>query len=234
MKIIVIGAGKIGFSIAELLSNEGHDVVVIDQDDERIELVDQTLDVQAVVGSGSSRKTLEAGGVGSADMVVAVTEMDELNMIACLLSKQYGARITVARVRNPEYVETSNSFIKELLGIDLILNPERVTAMEIADIIKNPELFNVDYYADGKVRMVEVLVEKDSPIAETKLKNLDTSRFVITAIMRNHRMFVPGGEDLIKVADHLYVMANATDIPEVLKIMGIQVEGEGRISATGL
>lgn len=221
MKSIIIGAGKVGFSIAQLLSSEDHDVIVIDQDEERVQLIDEVLDVQVMHGSGASYRTLEAAGVKSTDMVVAVTETDELNMIACLLAKQYGVKTTVARVRNPDYVETPHFSPESLLGIDLIINPERVTAMEIAKIVKNPEALDVDYYADGRVQLIKLKIEDNSWLVGKKLKQLDTSKFVVVSIVRDHRMIVPAGDDVISAKDYIYVMANTSDITEVLKYLGI-------------
>lgn len=221
MHSIIIGAGKVGFSIAQLLSLENHDVVVIEQDEERLKTVEESLDVQVLNGSCASWAILEAAGVKNADMLVAVTEVDELNMIACLQAKQYGVKTTVARVRNPEYIETPTFSPEALLGIDLIINPERVTAMEIAKIVKNPEALNVDYYADGRVQLVELMISEDSPIAGMQLKSLDTSKFVIVAITRKHQMIVPGGDDSLCPGDHIYVMANSNEMSEVIKSLGI-------------
>ncbi|SHG62359.1 trk system potassium uptake protein TrkA [Thermosyntropha lipolytica DSM 11003] len=221
MKSIIIGAGKVGFSIAQLLSSENQDVVVIEQDEERAKLIEETLDVQVIQGSGASWSILEMAGVKSAEMVVAVTEYDELNMIACLLAKQYGVKTTIARVRNPEYVETPHFSPESLLGIDLIINPERVTAEEIAKIVKNPEVLDVEYYADGKVQLVELVVPDKSPVINMQLRDLDTSKYVIVSIVRKHKMIVPSGNDVIKPGDHLYIMANTNDMAEVLKSLGI-------------
>lgn len=221
MKAIIIGAGKVGFSIAQLLSNENHDVVIIEQDEERTQLVDQVLDVQVISGNGASWKVLESAGVRHADMVVAVTELDELNMIACLLSKQYGVKTTVARVRNTEYVETPHFSPESLLGIDLIINPERVTALEIAKIVANPEALNVDYYSQGRVQLLELLIDEESPLAGVKINTLDSSKYVIVAIARKHRTIVPTGSDSIHAGDHIYIVANTHDMPEVLKSIGI-------------
>jgi K+ transport systems, NAD-binding component len=138
MKVIIIGAGKVGFSMAQLLSTENHDVTVIEQTPERQQVLEDTLDVQVILGSGSSTSVLQSAGVGDADMLLAVTEYDELNMVACLIAKQYGAKTTVARVRNPEYLEVKGFSLNGLMGIDLIINPERVTANEIVEIIKTP------------------------------------------------------------------------------------------------
>ncbi|QGT99326.1 Trk potassium uptake system protein TrkA [Candidatus Syntrophocurvum alkaliphilum] len=222
MKSIIIGAGKVGFSIAQLLSSEDHDVVIIEHDEDRIEILDELLDVKVIKGSGSSWSTLEAAGVKKASMVVAVTEIDEVNMISCLLAKQYGVETTIARVRNPEYTETPHFSPEALLGIDLIINPERVTAMEIAKIIRVPEALNVDYYADNKVQLVELVVDENSPIAGTKLKFLETTHYVIVSIIRKHRMLVPTGEDIIYAGDHIYVMAKTKEMPQVIKALGIK------------
>lgn len=222
MYSIIIGAGKVGFSIAQLLSLENHDVVVIEQDEERLNKVEEALDVQLINGSGASWAVLEAAGVKKADMLVAVTELDELNMIACLQAKQYGVKTTVARVRNPEYMEIPHFSPEALLGIDLIINPERVTAIEIAKIVKNPEALNVDYYADGRVQLIELIINEDSPVAGVQLKFLNTSQYVIVAISRKCRMIVPRGDDKIYSGDHIYVMANTSNMPEVLKSLGIK------------
>jgi trk system potassium uptake protein TrkA len=195
MKTIIIGAGKVGYSIAQLLSSENQEVVVIEQDEERLNIVNDNLDVQVILGSGSSPATLEAAGVRDASMLIAVTEMDELNMIACLLAKQYGVKTTVARVRNTEYLETPIFSPEALLGVDLIINPERVTAEEIAKIVRNPEALSVEYYADGRVQMVEIEIPSDSFLHGTKLRDLDTSSFVIVSIIRQHRTIVPAATD---------------------------------------
>ncbi|NLT21055.1 MAG: Trk system potassium transporter TrkA [Syntrophomonadaceae bacterium] len=221
MKCIIIGAGKVGFSIAQLLSTEEHDVTVIEFDTERASLIDDALDVQVINGSGSSWRTLEKGGVKYADMVVAVTEFDELNMIACLLAKQYGVKTTVARVRNPEYLETPHFSPESLLGIDLIINPERVTALEISKLVKNPSALNVEYYAQGRVQLMELAVEENSFMAGKQIKSLNTTHFVIVAITRKHKMIVPGGDEVITAGDHIYIMANTAEMPHVLQSLGI-------------
>lgn len=233
MKSIIIGAGKVGYSIAQLLSVENHDVVVIEQDEERKNIVEEMLDVQVIHGSGSSWAILEQAGVKNADMIVAVTEFDELNMIACLLAKHYGVKTAIARVRNTEYLEIPDFSTESFLGIDLIINPERVTAYEIAKIVKNPEALNVDYYADGRVQLNELIINEDSPVTGTKLKDLDTSLYVIVAIIRDHKMIVPSGEDVILPLDHLYVMANTFSMPEVLKILGIKRKKVENITILG-
>jgi len=221
MKVIIIGAGKVGFSMAELLSGENHDVVVIEQSPERQQVIEETLDIQVIGGSGSSTSVLESAGIRNTDMLLAVTEFDELNMVACLLAKKYGVKTTVARVRNPEYLEVKSFSLNDTMGIDLIINPERVTAQEIVQIAKNPEALNVDYYADGKVQLMELEIDEDSPIIGKRIKELDTSvPYNIVSIARKHKMLVPGGDDTLEVGDHIHVVARTTDMRVVEKLLG--------------
>lgn len=234
MKAIIIGAGKVGFSIAQLLSTEDHDVVIIEQSPERQEILEETLDVQVIGGSGSSTSVLEAAGVRSADMLLAVTEFDELNMVACLLGKKYGVKTTVARVRNPEYLEVKNFDFKEAIGIDLIINPERVTALEIAKIVGHPEAMNVDYYAMGKVQMVELEIKKQSPLVGKKIKELDTALpYNIVCIEHQQKILVPRGDDVLHAGDHIHLMTQTSEMREVEKMLGFQTPRVEHITILG-
>ncbi|MFA7149375.1 MAG: Trk system potassium transporter TrkA [Syntrophomonadaceae bacterium] len=234
MKAIIIGAGKVGFSIAQLLSTEDHDVVIIEQSLERQEILEETLDVQVIGGSGSSTSVLEAAGVRSADMLLAVTEFDELNMVACLLGKKYGVKTTVARVRNPEYLEVKDFDFKEAIGIDLIINPERVTALEIAKIVGHPEAMNVDYYAMGKVQMVELEIKKQSPLVGKKIKELDTALpYNIVCIEHQQKILVPRGDDVLHAGDHIHLMTQTSEMREVEKMLGFQTPRVEHITILG-
>jgi len=237
MLAIIIGAGKIGYSIAQILSQENHDVVVIEKNDERRKIIQDQLDIQTVQGSGSCGKVLEDAGIMNAGMVVAVTEVDELNIVACLTAKQYGVKKTVARVRNPDYVgdeRAANSF----LGIDLVINPERVTAQQIAKLIEVPEAINVEYFANKKVQLLELKVTESFYIANKKLKHLNIQYpFLIVAILRNGQMLIPGGEDIIYPDDLIFVMAKTDDMENIEELIGtkraaienIVILGGGRV-----
>jgi trk system potassium uptake protein TrkA len=233
MKTIIIGAGKVGYNIAKLLSSENHDVVVIEQNEERINIVDETLDVQVVLGSGSSPHTLEQAGVRDARLLIAVTEMDELNMIACLLAKQYGVKNTVARVRNTEYLENPMFSPESLLGIDLVINPERVTAIEISKIVRNPEALSVEYYADGRVQMIEIAVLPGTVLDGTRLRDLDSSQYVIVLIKRQRKNIIPSGNDQLFAGDRAYIMARTEDMASVLASFGITRKKIERITIVG-
>ncbi|MEQ8200452.1 MAG: Trk system potassium transporter TrkA [Syntrophomonadaceae bacterium] len=221
MKVIIVGAGKVGFSMAQLLSAENHDVTVIEPSPERAQIMENALDIQVITGSGSSSAILKEAGVDQADMLLAVTEMDELNMVSCMLAKQYGTRTTVARVRNPEYLEIKDLSFNQMMGIDLIINPERVTAREIAAIIRNPEALNVEFYADYKIQLLELEIKPDSLLANKKLRDLDTSLpYNIVAIVRSHTLLVPSGEDLLLPGDRIHLMARSLDMKAVEKMLG--------------
>ncbi|MEW6621529.1 MAG: Trk system potassium transporter TrkA [Bacillota bacterium] len=237
MRTIIVGAGKVGFSIAQMLSYANHDVVVIEKINERKQVVDENLDVQTILGSGASICTLQEAGISEAQLLVAVTEYDELNMVACLLGKKLGVKKTVARVRNPEYVD-NNQLSANSLGIDLVINPERVTAEMIAKLADVPEAINVDYYADGKVQLVELQLTKDAPVVYKKLKEISFPKpNLIIAILRNEKMLIPRGEDQLKPNDLVFVLAETANMVAIEKVLGkeriktenVTILGGGRI-----
>jgi len=238
LRVIIIGAGKVGFSIAEMLTTENHDVVVIEKDEDRERIVQEHIDVQTINGSGANIRVLEEAGVREADLVIAVTEMDELNMVACLLAKQYGVPKTVARVRNPEYVEVGDRSPGPSIGIDLVINPERVTAMEIAKLIEVPEAIDVEYYADGQVQLLELRIDKHAPVIDKKLKDLDfTYPSLIIAILRDGEIIIPRGDDYVLANDVVFIVGKTVDMTEIEKFLGkermypksIVILGGGRI-----
>ncbi|MBS3969907.1 MAG: Trk system potassium transporter TrkA [Clostridia bacterium] len=237
MKTIIIGAGKVGFSIAQMLSYANHDVVVIENNSERKQIVEENLDVQTILGSGGSISILHEAGICDAQLLVAVTEYDELNMVACLLGKKLGVKKTVARVRNPEYVD-NNQISADALGIDLVINPEKVTAEMIGKLAEVPEAINVDYYADGKVQMVEIQLTKDSPVAYKRLMDIKFPKpNLIVAILRNEKMIIPRGHDQLKPNDLVFVLAETTNMVAIEKVLGkervktenVTILGGGRI-----
>ncbi len=238
MHAIIIGAGKVGFSIAQMLSYEGHDVVVIEKDEERQSYIQETLDVQTILGSGSSPVILEEAGVTNSDLVVAVTETDELNIVACLMAKQYGVLQTVARVRDPDYVETSHKSPKFSLGIDLMINPEQVTAKEIIKLMEVPEALNVEYFADGQIQLLELRLTESAVVVGKQLKDLDLAgNALIVAVSRNGKMIIPRGDDHLEVNDTVFIVARTEEMIDVERLLGksraaiekVMILGGGRI-----
>jgi len=157
VKIIIIGAGEVGYNLAMKLSKEGHDVVVIDHDPEKVRHIDETLDVKGVLGKGSSPGVLKAAGIGEAEMVIAVTDSDEINMVACLIAgTQSKIPKRIARIRNLEYTEESQIFDEQHLDIDLCINPEMETAKTILRLLEYPGSADFAEFADGKVELIGV------------------------------------------------------------------------------
>jgi trk system potassium uptake protein TrkA len=221
VRIIIIGAGKVGFSLAQMLSYENHDVVVIEKKPLRQKIVEENLDVQTILGSGASTSVLEEAGVAEADLLIAVTEIDELNMISCLIAKQYGVKKTVARIRNPEYLENTKFSPTTSIGIDLVINPERVTAKMISKLIHVPEAINVEYYADGKVQLLELYIKKDSPVVNKSLIEINFPKpNLIVAILRDEKMIIPRGSDVLKPGDLIFVIAETKNMLAVEKVLG--------------
>jgi len=238
LKAIIIGAGKVGFSIAQMLSHEGHDVVVIDLNRERLNTIDEHLDVQVINGNGASVSVLTEAGVAEADLLAAVTELDELNIVSCIVARTLGVKRTIARVRNPEYVDLGNITQKEALGIDLIINPERVTAMEITKLVANAEAQVVEFFADGKIQMLELEVTPQTPVPNKALKELNCPHpFLVVAILREGKVIIPQGNDKIMLGDMVFVLAQTKDMQEVEKFFGqrrtkvenVVILGGGRI-----
>ncbi|TET06940.1 MAG: Trk system potassium transporter TrkA [Candidatus Atribacteria bacterium] len=207
MKIIIIGAGKVGCQIAKTLSSENHDVTLIEKNDTIRQSAQNNLDVLTILGNGANVRTLEEAGIKQADMIIAVTSSDEANMIACMTAKQFGVPQKIARIRNPEYLY-AKALSREKLGIDFTINPERATAREIVKLLKSPiNVAQVQSFAGGKVQLFELKVEDSFPFINQQLKAI-TFKYpvLVAAIYRNDKIIIPDGEEKIIVGDNLYIL----------------------------
>ena len=207
LKIIIIGAGKVGCQIAKTLSSEKHDAILIEKNDMVRQSAQANLDVLTILGNGANVRTLEEAGIKQADMVIAVTSSDEVNMIACMTAKQFGVPQKIARIRNPEYLY-ANALSREKLGIDLTINPERATAREIVKLLKSPiNVAQVQSFAGGKVQLFELKVEESFPFINQQLKAI-TFKYpiLVAAIYRNDKIIIPDGEEKIIADDNLYIL----------------------------
>lgn len=238
MKAIIIGAGKLGFSIAQILSEEGHDVVVVDLREERLDIIVEHLDIQTQEGSGASVSVLKEAGVANADLLIAVTELDELNIVSCIVARSLGAKKTIARVRDPEYVDLDRNTQKNALGIDLMINPERVTALEIAKLTTNVEAQDVEFFADGEIQMLELKVTQNTPVLDQRMQDYKFPySFLVVAIRRRGKVIIPQGKDSIILGDMVFVLCQTKDMGEVEKYFGqrrtkvenVVILGGGRI-----
>ncbi len=207
MRVIIVGAGKLGFELANRLCQENRDVVVIDHAAERLSEIERNLDAMTIRGNGASLRVLRQAGVSGASLVIAVTDMDEVNMLACMLAKQAGAHTTIARVRDPDY-DTDLALASDgaYPGVDVTINPDHQAAADIARLIKNPDSSEFDYLAGGKVQILSYVVELGSPIANTYVRELDIATATLVAVLRGGVVLIPRGDTIILPGDKVFVV----------------------------
>lgn len=208
MKAIVIGVGDVGINVARTLSAEGHEVTAVDTLPARCESVRGELDALVVEGNGASPKLLREVGAGSADLLAAVTEVDEVNLIAALGARQLGVRTTIARVRDPEFFGGDRAFAHDVLGIDFVIDPDRATASAIAEAILLPGAVSVEYFGDGRLAVAEVIVAESSPLVGVELAQRERPHpAFIVGISRNGEARLIRPEMVPEPGDHLLVVA---------------------------
>jgi len=238
LRIVIVGAGKLGYSIAELLANEEFDVVLVDQDETRLEAAKNTLDVLTVTANGASPITMNDPDIRSADILIAVTAGDEVNMVACILAKKHGITHTVARIRDMQFLSEAKEYLKENFDIDLMLNPELITAREVYRILMTPAALDVEDFASGKVRLFETKVTRHSPLANIPLKDLEMPKAILAGmIFRDHRMIIPHGDDCLLPHDNAYFIGDPVEIEkfsetfvhrDARKLEHVMIIGAGR------
>lgn len=210
MSIIVIGAGEVGYNLARKLSQERKEIVVIDKDEEKVERVSESLDVQTVHGSGSSLSVLKRAGIEKASIVIAVTDSDEVNMISCLVAGvQAIVPIKIARIRDPEYAANERILGKDKLDIDLVINTDQEMVKYLMRILEIPKARDVVEFASGRVMVVGLWVEGGSPLAGKTLEELGReypSGVIVAAIYRDEGVIIPRGKDYILEGDLLYLL----------------------------
>lgn len=220
MKIIVVGCGKIGTSVISRFVKEGHDVVAIDNDPQKLAALSNVYDIICVCGNGADNETLTEAGVSKAKVLIAVTGSDELNMLSCFIARKMGARHTVSRIRNPEYNDSSFGFLKKELHLSLALNPEKLAANEMFNILKLPSAASIETFCSEKFEMIELKLKENSVLNNVKLCDLKKQiggGFLVCAVKRNDEVFIPGGDFSLKDGDMIAVTAASTEIPKLLK-----------------
>lgn len=222
MNILIVGAGKVGSTLADYLSRENHNVTIIDNDDEAIHRASDTLDVMCIKGPGAAPSVLREGGAGEADLVLATTNMDEVNMLCALTSKRLGAKYTIARIRDVAYTEDLASLQKDL-SIDSVINPEYSTALEISRLLRFPAAANVDTFFRGKVEMLGVRVRETDPIVGQPLSKLfghNSPNILFSACERKGQVIIPNGDFVPQAGDKLYVTGTPRDLSTYLRTLG--------------
>ena len=240
MNIVIVGIGKLGELLADNLSKEGHDIIVIDTRSAKVEDIINQLDVKGVVGNGASYDVQMNAEVNKADLLIAVTSNDEINIICCLLAKKLGVKQTIARVRNPEYNKQMSLMANEL-GISMSVNPELDAANEISRILRFPSAIKVETFANGSADLVEIKVVSSSPLVHKSLMNIRMKyqmNFLICAVKRDGKVIIPSGEFIIEENDNIYITANSQTLTKLFKTWGIYkaqvkdciIVGGGKIS----
>ena len=221
MNIIIVGNGKVGYTLAQYLSKDGHDIIILDNNQHALNKASETLDVMCVRGNGANVKTLMEAGVETADVIIAVTGNDELNMVCCLAAKQLGAKYSIARIRDPEYTE-SLTLLQKKLDIDQVINPERTTAQEISRLLRFPFAINIESFAHGRVEMVEFRAEERDAILNTPLSKLHSRypRIQFNAVQRNGADFIPDGASALLPGDRVYATGDRESVTQFFKHLG--------------
>lgn len=206
MYAVIVGAGEVGFHIATILSQEGHEVAIIDRGDEAYRRASQELDVLALQGNGASRRMLEEANIARADLLIAVTDSDEVNMIVCMTGKRAGVPQTIARVRNPEYIEDFQTLSTGFTGVDHVIQPEAAVADEVAKLATLPGVLDVETFASGRVWVIEVQIAGGAPAAGKTLRELTLpDGVIITALLHEGKTTVPRGTTAIAPGDRAFI-----------------------------
>jgi trk system potassium uptake protein TrkA len=238
LNIIIVGAGQIGRFVASKLSKENKDVIVIEEDERRIAEINEELDVQVIRGNGASPNILREAGVNKAQMIVAVTDSDEVNILSCLMSNmQTSVPVTVARVRDPGFYEIQDEEIIKKMDIDMIINPEKEAADAILRILSVPGSLEVMNFFGGKMKLAGVRAKRESEITGKRLDELqplnDGNHLLITAIVRDGESIIPSGKSRLLEGDLVYFIAKPDDIPNVMKLFGYESEKVKRVMIVG-
>jgi trk system potassium uptake protein TrkA len=227
MNIIICGAGRVGFTIAKLLSEQGHSITVIDQSSEDIQKINDTLDVKAIVGKGTYPSILEKANASDADMIIAVTRNDEINMLICQIAYSiFSIQKKIARIRSQDYLNPkfTRVYNKENLPIDVIISPEIEIAKSIQRKLEAPGALDSVPFSDNKIRLLEILIKDNCQLIDYKLNELTKKHLQldanIIAIIRNDKTFIPKKTDKIKFDDKIYVIINSSQMAETLFAFG--------------
>jgi trk system potassium uptake protein TrkA len=241
MNIVIVGCGKVGFTLAEQLVLEKHSVTVVDTQEEPLRKAADSLDLMAVLGNGVSTATLVEAGATSADLLVAATSSDEMNMVCCLTAKNLGAKYTIARIRNPEYSKSLVE-LRENLKIDTVINPESATAAEIARLLRFPSAANIEPFCRGRVELMGFRLQEGDFLVGTPLHALSHEvkklSLLFCAADRDGTVSIPNGSFVPKAGDKLYLIGQPHSLDKFFRLLGrytpkvkqVLVLGGGKIS----
>lgn len=224
MEIILIGAGDIGFQLTKRLSAEQHNITIIEEDSTRCQHVREHLDAIIIEGSGGSYETLKSAGLHSADILAALTDNDEINLMACRMAKKVGVQTTIVRVRSFEYQSKDFILTQEELGCDMIIQPEKETADAVVRLIRQSNATDIIEFDEGRIQFIGLRLDMNSPVLKTKLKDLGKTYgnppLRIVALKRGAHTIIPRGDDMLMKGDQLFIICEPNYIEEGLKYFG--------------
>ena len=244
MQTVVVGAGEVGYDVARILALEQHDVTVIDTDEDVLREVRDTLDVMAIQGNGTSAQVLEEAGIRGADLLIAVTAVDEVNLIACMMADRLGVDTTIARTRTDELERTHSVLEAKDFGIDLVIHPEESAATEITQLISRAGATDVLSFCDGHVQLLGVRLDADAPVVGQPLHEVVADHpeleFRVKGLVRKGQTRIPDGDEVLQASDQLFVLTRPKYVTPVTRLLGkgkvtmshVMILGGTRVGAT--
>lgn len=221
MEIVIIGAGKLGRGLAKSLGSEEHNITVVDYNQKKVEELVDKFDVQGICGSGTHIDVLKEAKVNNAHLVISTTHSDEYNILVCLMSKKLGAKHTIARVRNPEY-NAQFEFMRNELGISLMVNPDFNAALEIGRILQFPDATNIETFSNGHIDLAEYRITESSALCNTSISGISarlTNKMIICAVERDGNVYIPNGDFVLKAGDKIHITGEHKEMANIGKAL---------------
>ena len=237
MKIVIVGAGAVGFHLADLLSKENNDIILVDTNEEILEYAATHLDVMTIQGDATSISVLQQAEVAKAKLFLAVTAFETTNLLSAILARQLGAKKTIARANNPEYLSKSQLTNFKKLGVDKIISPQELAAQEIERLLLRCTFTDVFEFEDGKISVIGLTIDRNSPLVGRTLAKVDELNpdfyFRGIAILRNHKTIMPNGNTVLHSGDHLYLVTQNRHIDKASAFVGKQLQSVHHIMIIG-
>ena len=235
MYVVVIGAGEVGLHIASFLSLEGQKVALIDRNPEHLARASELVDALTVLGNGASKRVMMEASVEQADIVVAVTDSDEVNMVACMAAKRVGVPRTIARIRNTDYLDSPESVSSEFAGIDYVIQPEAAVAHEVERLAKYPGALEVEIFAGGQAMMLEVRIAEGSKWAGKTIEDMGLSRDVlVSGVLRAQTMVIPRGSTVLEAGERVFLAGKPDAVQEAAGILSLRTKAAKSAILLGL
>lgn len=213
MHVVIIGLGEVGRHLIRALEPDGHDIVAIDHSESVVAYVDEKFDVATIVGYGASEELLEQAGISRADLCVAVTDHDEVNLVAALIAKNAGAKRVVARTQGIEFARSRQGVRYDFLGVDVTINPSVLVAQELVKVARSHGAVEVIDLSQNRIELVQVEVTDKSKYCHRPLSSVPFKNALVAAIVRDDKLFVPGGADDLRLGDRIYLVGRPSDLP---------------------